>query len=735
VTTDKPHTTFSALFQWRSIRTRVTLFTLAIFLVAIWSLEFYASRLLQDDMQHLLGEQQLSAVSFMAASIDEEINERLRAQEEIAKQITPALMAHPSALQSFLEQYPILLILFNSGAFVIGIDGVAIADSPVSARRIGINYADREFIAETLKGKSTVSKPLVGKKLKAPILPIGVPIRDAEGKVIGALVSTINLSKPNFLDKITEHSVGESGGYLLLVDAQHRLVITATDKSRIMETLPAPGMNPGSDSYIQGDERTRVIINPRGVEVLTSAKGILAANWYLRAALPTAIAFAPITAMQQRVMLATIFLTLLAGALTWWMLQHQLAPVFTTIKTLTSLSDADQCPQALPITSRDEIGELIGSLNHLLKNLWQSNAYNRSLIEASLDPLVTIGTDGKISDVNQATQEITGASREELIGSNFSDYFTDPEKANTGYKQVFNDSTVRDYPLVIKHRDGRLIPVLYNASVYLDANGNVAGVFAAARDITERKQAEARINQLQTELEQRVTDRTAQLNLSYQEMESFAYSVSHDLRAPLRSIDGFSLALLEDYADKLDGQGKDYLRRVRSATQRMAQLIDDILKLSRITRCELTLETVNMSNIAVSIVDELRRTSPERTVESVITQGLTTQGDKRLMAVVLENLLGNAWKFTGRKASAHIEFGSLKKDGKTAFFVRDDGAGFDEKYADKLFITFQRLHTEAEFSGTGIGLSLVQHIIQRHGGRVWAEGAVEQGATFWFTLD
>jgi len=268
-----------------------------------------------------------------------------------------------------------------------------------------------------------------------------------------------------------------------------------------------------------------------------------------------------------------------------------------------------------------------------------------------------------------------------------------------------------------------------------DSEGNYLGQRASNRDITDRKHAEAVINQLQTELEQRVIERTAQLNLSYKEMESFAYSVSHDLRAPLRSIDGFSLALLEDYADKLDGQGKDYLRRVRSATQRMAQLIDDILKLSRITRCELTLETVNMSNIAVSIVDELRRTSPERTVESVITQGLTTQGDKRLMAVVLENLLGNAWKFTGRKASAHIEFGSLKKDGKTAFFVRDDGAGFDEKYADKLFITFQRLHTEAEFSGTGIGLSLVQHIIQRHGGRVWAEGAVEQGATFWFTLD
>jgi len=224
------------------------------------------------------------------------------------------------------------------------------------------------------------------------------------------------------------------------------------------------------------------------------------------------------------------------------------------------------------------------------------------------------------------------------------------------------------------------------------------------------------------------------LKAANQEMESFAYSVSHDLRAPLRSIDGFSLALLEDYEDKLDEGGKDYLRRVRSATQKMALLIDDILKLSRITRSELTFETVNLSDLAGSIAAELQRDEPERTVEFVITKGLTTRGDARLLKVVLDNLLGNAWKFTSSHAEAHIEFGSSLIDGNTAYFIRDDGAGFDPKYADKLFVTFQRLHTEMEFSGTGIGLSLVQHIIHRHGGRVWAEGAVEQGATFWFTV-
>ena len=255
------------------------------------------------------------------------------------------------------------------------------------------------------------------------------------------------------------------------------------------------------------------------------------------------------------------------------------------------------------------------------------------------------------------------------------------------------------------------------------------------RDITEQTKREDEIRQLNTSLDQKVKDRTLQLELALKELESFSYSVSHDLRAPLRGIDGWSLALLEDYEGKLDRQADLYLKRVRMEAQKMGLLIDDLLQLSRITRSEINIVTLNLSKIAISIVDKLKKENPGREVKCMIKHGVIVKGDPILLEIVLINLLNNAWKFTGRREDAEIEFGTLQETDETVYFIRDNGAGFDMKYVKKLFGAFQRLHTENEFPGTGVGLATVQRIIHRHDGRIWAESVSDQGTTFYFTLN
>lgn len=375
-------------------------------------------------------------------------------------------------------------------------------------------------------------------------------------------------------------------------------------------------------------------------------------------------------------------------------------------------------------------------------------AKERSLLEAILrympvGAIVAAAPSGRLIWRNQQAKQISGDLF--VNTTNLEDYaqwrgfhldgrLYQPEEWPI-IRSITTGEAIKAEEILISSGDRTHGVLLMSSAPIRNLDGTIIGGVSMFWDITARKQAEQKIRGINQDLEQRVKERTAQLEATNRELEAFSYSVSHDLRAPLRGIDGFSQALLMFYQDQLDERGKHYLERIRANSLRMGELIDDLLGLSRVTRTEMHCTQVDLSAIAGEIMADLCQTAPERNVEFINTPELIANGDARLLRIVLENLLNNAWKYTCRESLAEISFGAIEqKDGKLAYFVRDNGAGFDMAYADKLFGAFQRLHSEGEFPGSGIGLATVQRIIHKHGGQVWAESAINQGATFYFTL-
>jgi PAS domain S-box-containing protein len=383
---------------------------------------------------------------------------------------------------------------------------------------------------------------------------------------------------------------------------------------------------------------------------------------------------------------------------------------------------------------------------HLLKEIYETERALREQRDRTQMYLTVAGVimlaldiDGNITLLNKKGCEILGCAADDVVGSNWFERFF-PEDEKETIREVFynilneDGGQVEEFENYVQNSNGERRLIMWNTVVLRDIDNQVIGTLSSGEDITERKKAEEKVRRLNEDLAERDKERTSKLEAANRELEAFSYSISHDLHPPLRSIDGFSKALLKDYNELLDDEGKEYLRRLRAAAVQMGELIDGVLTLSRVTRKDLWNEVFDLSQIADVIAKDLKLIHSNRIIEFKRVENIEAFGDERLLRLVLENLIGNSWKFTATRNPSRIEFGKIEEERKTIFLVRDNGVDFDMSYIDKLFGPFQCLHHTDDYEGAGIGLATVRRIINRHGGQVWAEGEVDKGATFYFTL-
>lgn len=481
-----------------SLKTRITLYSLGISLVMLWSLSYLASQVLHKDAERVLGEQQFATVSMVASQIGRELEGRLNAIKKVAPKAASSLKNGPTAMQAFLDEHQVTQMLFDGSLFITGTDGIVVACTPNSPVRTGTDLNDQDYIQSSLvRGEASVGKPVNAGPSNTPIIAMAAPILDSHGKVAGVLSGVVALDRSNFLAQIPESHYGKTGGYLLISRA-HRLIITATEKTRVLTALPERGSIPVLDQFLEGFDGSATYVNSRGDEVLSSAKSIPTADWILLATLPTSEAFAPLYDMQDFMLRTTIVLTLLAGALTWWMAKRQLLPLQVAVKSLAEQSNNKDAFLPLAVTRKDEIGQLIGGFNQLLEilknretSLRESEARFRVLHDASFGGLV-IHENGIILECNQAFADLTGYSFEELIGLKGSKLLA-PESLDT-VRQNITRGYEHPYDVVGVRKDGSRYPLSIQGKTI--PYGGKAVRVTEFRDITERKRSEAEIYRL-----------------------------------------------------------------------------------------------------------------------------------------------------------------------------------------------------------------------------------------------
>lgn len=500
-------------YSWRSLQIRLTLLSLAVFLLSVWSLAWYAHTRLHRDMEHMLGQQQLATVTLHALEINRGVAERMDTLEKVTRLLPAELMANPADVQRLLDERPALPGMFTGGFFVTDAQGTAIASVPTAAKRVGRNFADRSDIQSALKlGRSKVGDVVASETLRTTVFGIAVPIKDSDGQILGALVGATDLGKPNFMDRIMSARYGNSGGYTL-IDRKQRIVVAATEKSRVLEVLPPIGAYPGIDSYLANTQATAVLTDPKGVESLMSLADVPIADWALSADLPTDEAFAPIENLANNVTWITLLASLLATATTWVMVRRQLAPVSVAFKALQAQSESGQPMQSLPRTSEDEVGHLIEGFNHVLAEL----AQRESALSASQRQLHLVAhrlmEAQQIAHMGSWTLDLTSGA---LYWSDeiYRIFELDPEQFKPSYQafldlihpddriavdRAYTQSLQTRLPYEMEHRlrmaDGRIKWVQERCRSEFDANGKPESSIGTLQDITERKQIETELTE------------------------------------------------------------------------------------------------------------------------------------------------------------------------------------------------------------------------------------------------
>jgi PAS domain S-box-containing protein len=684
--------------------------------------------------------EQSALVSTLADSIDHKLEIARAAVEAAALSVSSRHFDDAEAAQAFLDDRLSLRSIFDNGLFLIGRDGKLVAESPFLKGRRGRDLSFREYFQQTIRTqKSFISEVYISTHTPGhPAVFVSVPVLNKSGQMIGILGGSFDLHGKNMLEKLSSMRIGKTG-YIYVADANRKLIVHA-DRSRIMQIAAAPGVNKLFDQAIAGSDVSGETINSRNLHLLSSFKHLTATNWVVAANYPIKEAYEPLYKARRYFLVALLFSTIIALSTVWLVARHVTAPVASLTDHVQRSLASSWTP--VSVNSNDELGTLSIAFNSLVSSLQlhqaallQSDKKFRLLFEDAPLAYQSLDADARFLQVNRAWCEALGYERDEIIGRWFGDFMSPTSAAliKTNFPKFRDSGEIHSVVFEMVKKDGTHFLASFDGKIGYDEQGMFQQTHCIFVDITERQRAEVMIRQMNAELEQRVKERTAELEHANQELESFCYSVSHDLRTPLRGINGFTRILFQDYHQKLDDAGKEYLQRAGDAAVRMGHLIDDLLTLSRVSRCAITRQVVNVTNLVEEIALELRQREPDRRVVFRIAQGATAFGDNELLGLVVENLLENAWKFTAKKAEGVIEFGTAEAGDQQIFFVRDNGAGFNMIYADKLFEPFQRLHG-AEFEGTGVGLASVQRIISRHGGRTWGEGEIEHGATFFFSI-